>query len=135
MQTARFLMNRAVVIKISLKLCRFFSRTLSSLFFCCVTRIKYHLRMLNDKVIVVGTMIGGDEHTVLFCQIFRRQFVAFHRRNVVMPHLGKTRDMWVIEVKSTPRSSSRSSRWKEGLSRGSSTSFYRQRRACRFYFP
>src|SRR5687767_6882435 len=62
-----------------------------------VTCIQHALRVLNDEVVIVGRMVGRDEHAVLRTQVRRCQVLTRHdgQRGIV-PHPGKREDMRIV---------------------------------------
>ena len=52
--------------------------------------------MANDEIVVVGTVSGCYQHTILRSKILSCQFAAFHFRQIVSPHWWKSRYVRVV---------------------------------------
>ena len=52
-----------------------------------IPRIDDQPGMLDDEVVVVGRVVGGDQHGILGGQVFGRERATRHVGHVVVPHL------------------------------------------------
>src|SRR5579863_1409367 len=51
-----------------------------------VARVHDEFGMVDDGVVIVAGVIGGNQHAVVACEVFRRQFDGSHIRKIVVAH-------------------------------------------------
>ena len=62
-------------------------------FFCGIASVNDQPRMLYDEFVVVGGMIGSDQHAVLVGQILRGELATAHLGHAAVSHLRQLGDM------------------------------------------